>query len=87
MEEEYIAEMDYETVNQDFDDIDLFGTKMIEDDDDCDIEFEWVTNTTLWRSTKCVKSCSRDKPFASIILVTKSPPPELVAQLDRATAF
>ena len=40
MEEEYIAEMDFETVNQDFDDIDLFGTKMIEDDDDCDIEFE-----------------------------------------------
>ena len=40
MEEEYIAEMDFETVSQDFDDIDLFGTKMIEDDDDCDIEFE-----------------------------------------------
>ena len=40
MEEEQIAEMDFETVNQDFDDIDLFGTKMIEDDDDCDIEFE-----------------------------------------------
>ena len=29
MEEEYIAEMDFETVNQDFDDIDLYGTKMI----------------------------------------------------------
>ena len=45
MEEEYIADdycefMDSETINQDFDDIDLFGTKMIEDDDDCDIEFE-----------------------------------------------
>ena len=41
MEEEYVAEMDAETVNQDFDDIDLFGTKMVEDDDDnCDIEFE-----------------------------------------------
>ena len=41
MEEEYIAEMDAETVNQDFDDVDLYGTKMIEDDDnDCDIEFE-----------------------------------------------
>jgi len=40
MEEEYIAEMDFETVNQDFDYIDLYGTKMIEDDDDCDIEFE-----------------------------------------------
>ena len=42
MEEEYIAEMDAETVNQDFDDIDLYGTKMVEDDndEDCDIEFE-----------------------------------------------
>lgn len=41
-EEEYIAEMDRETVTQDFDDIDLYGTKMIEDDtdDDTDIEFE-----------------------------------------------
>ena len=41
MVEEYIAEMDVETVNQDFDDVDLYGTKMIEyDDDNCDIEFE-----------------------------------------------
>ena len=40
MEEEYIAEMDAETVTQDFDDIDLYGTKMVEDDDDFDIEFE-----------------------------------------------
>lgn len=41
MEEEYIAEMDTETVNQDFDDIDLFGTRMVGDDDEpCDIEFE-----------------------------------------------
>lgn len=42
MEEEYVAEMDAETVNQDFDDVDLYGTKMIEDDDsdDTDIEFE-----------------------------------------------
>ena len=40
MEEEYIAEMDFETVNQDFDDIDLFFFFFIEDDDDCDIEFE-----------------------------------------------
>lgn len=42
MEEEYIAEMDSETVNQDFDDIDLYGEKMVEDEDDdnCDIEFE-----------------------------------------------
>lgn len=39
--EEYVAEMDAETVNQDFDEIDLYGTKLIEDDnDDCDIEFE-----------------------------------------------
>lgn len=41
MEEEYIAEMDGETVGQDFDEIDLFGEKMVEDEDiDCDIEFE-----------------------------------------------
>ncbi len=42
MEEEvYIAEMDSETVNQDFDEIDLYGTKTVEeDDDDCNIEFE-----------------------------------------------
>lgn len=41
MEEEYIAEMDSETIHQDFDDIDLYGEKMVEDDDnDCDIEFE-----------------------------------------------
>ena len=41
MEEEYIAEMDSETIHQDFDDIELYGEKMVEDDDnDCDIEFE-----------------------------------------------
>ena len=41
MEEEYICLMDAETVNQDFDEIDLFGTKMVEDNDEpCDIEFE-----------------------------------------------
>lgn len=41
MEEEYIAEMDSETINQDFDDIDLYGEKLVEDDDDnCDIKFE-----------------------------------------------
>ena len=40
MEEEYIAEMDFETVNQDFDDIDLYGEKLVEDEGDCDIEFE-----------------------------------------------
>lgn len=40
MEEEYVAIMDSETVTQDFDDIDLYGEKLIEDSDDCDIEFE-----------------------------------------------
>ena len=42
MEEEYTELMDVETVNQDFDDIDLYGTKMVEEDDDenCDLEFE-----------------------------------------------
>ena len=41
MEELYVAEMDGETVTQDFDDVDLYGTKMVEDDDDnCDIQFE-----------------------------------------------
>lgn len=38
--EEYVADMDIETINQDFDEIDLYGTKVIEDDDNCDIEFE-----------------------------------------------
>ena len=40
MEEEYTELMDVETVNQDFDDIDLYGTKIVEEDDNCDIEFE-----------------------------------------------
>ena len=41
MEEEYVAVMDGETINQDFDDVDLYGTKLVEDeDDDCDIAFE-----------------------------------------------
>lgn len=39
-EEVYVAEMDSETVNQDFDEIDLYGEKLIEEDDNCDIEFE-----------------------------------------------
>lgn len=38
--EEYVAEMDVETINQDFDDIDLYGTKVEEDENDCNIEFE-----------------------------------------------
>ncbi len=40
-EEEYVAEMDAETVNQDFDDIDLYGERMIEDDDDCDTDIKF----------------------------------------------
>jgi hypothetical protein len=41
VEEEYNVEMDSETVNQDFDDVDLYGEKLIDyDDDDCDVEFE-----------------------------------------------
>lgn len=40
-EESYVAEMDEETVTQDFDDIDLYGTKLIEEDeDDSNIDFE-----------------------------------------------
>ena len=31
---------DSETINQDFDEIDLYGQKLIEDFDDSDIEFE-----------------------------------------------
>jgi hypothetical protein len=41
MEEVYSDVMDSETLYQDFDEIDLYGTRVIEDeDDDCDIEFE-----------------------------------------------
>ena len=40
MEEEYVAIMDIETVNQDFDDIDLYGTKLVEDEED-DSGIEW----------------------------------------------
>ena len=42
MEEEvYTAEMDAETVNQDFDDVDFYGERIIDDDDEeCDIQFE-----------------------------------------------
>lgn len=35
-EEEYLAEMDAETVSQDFDDIDLYGERMVGDDDNDD---------------------------------------------------
>ena len=40
MDEEYFELMDAETVNQDFDDIDLYGEILIEDEDDSNIEFE-----------------------------------------------
>lgn len=41
VEEEYSVEMDSETVEQDFDSIDLYGEKTVDDDDDeCDVEFE-----------------------------------------------
>lgn len=36
----YSEQMDYETINKDFDDIDLFGERMIEDDTLCDVMFE-----------------------------------------------
>jgi len=42
-DDETVSNMDRETINQDFDDVDLFGEKMIgddEDDDNCDIAFE-----------------------------------------------
>lgn len=38
-EEEYLAEMDYETISQDFDDIDLYGERMVGDDDDDNFNF------------------------------------------------
>ena len=37
---DYFELMDGETVNQDFDEIDLYGQKIIETSDDSDIEFE-----------------------------------------------
>ena len=37
---DYSEIMDSETINQDFDDIDLYGEKIIEDTDDNNIEFE-----------------------------------------------
>lgn len=39
--EGYVAEMDEETVNQDFDDIDLFGERLEDDEnDESDVLFE-----------------------------------------------
>lgn len=40
-DESYVAEMDEETVNQDFDDIDLFGERLEDDEnDESDVLFE-----------------------------------------------
>ena len=36
----YYELMDSETINQDFDDIDLYGQKLIEDEDNSNIQFE-----------------------------------------------
>ena len=36
----YFELMDDETINQDFDDIDLYGERLIEDPEDSDIQFE-----------------------------------------------
>jgi len=38
--ESYVAEMDEETVNQDFDDIDLFGERLEDDENESDVLFE-----------------------------------------------
>lgn len=38
--DDYCELMDSETINQDFDDIDLYGQKVIEDTDDSTIQFE-----------------------------------------------
>lgn len=40
IDDEYFELMDDETINQDFDDIDLYGEKLIEDSEDSDIQFE-----------------------------------------------
>lgn len=40
MEEEYFDIMDYETLHQDFDEIDLYGERLIDDDEESDICFE-----------------------------------------------
>lgn len=43
IEDDYFELMDSETINRDFDDIDLFGEKLIDDDyykDDDNIEYE-----------------------------------------------
>ena len=37
---DYYELMDSETINQDFDDIDLYGQKVIEDFEDSNIQFE-----------------------------------------------
>ena len=40
IDDDYFEIMDAETVNQDFDDIDLYGQKLIEDSEDSNIQFE-----------------------------------------------
>ena len=40
IDDDYFELMDSETINQDFDDIDLYGERLIEDEDDSTIEFE-----------------------------------------------
>lgn len=40
IDNDYYELMDSETINQDFDEIDLYGQKVIEDSDDTDIQFE-----------------------------------------------
>ena len=40
MTEDYCEFMDSETINQYFDEIDLYGQKIIEDSEDSDIQFE-----------------------------------------------
>ena len=43
MDDTYTADMDCETLNRDFDDIDLFGERMVGDDmidNECNINFE-----------------------------------------------
>ena len=40
IDNDYCEFMDSENINQDFDDIDLYGQKLIEDSEDSNIQFE-----------------------------------------------
>ena len=40
IDNDYCELMDAETINKDFDDIDLYGQKLIEDSEDSNIQFE-----------------------------------------------